>query len=1118
MSINPAQIVNDNQQSGLLNLHLRKNIRKNINNGINFSNVKASTNSNMLDLLALLEKQANAVRQSLNPDFVSNDFKVEFNKSNYNNNDIIFREYKEDNDEFDKKLLGSININDNVIKHQGRDNVISFGNINVDNKDINPGEINVTGSKASEFNFDNFMQSSNVIQKNLFNEQEQEQEKQRRLLEQQKLEKQRQLVEEQEKKKLQEQERLRQQQIEEEERKKKLKALEEQQERERAEQEERDHQEALRLQKLEEENYNKHKNKNKHVHNTIQDSEHDKDSQLQDNNSINNQEGDINNNNNNFNFEKNQQIFKDLNFDFEGVTNTNNNNNDNNNKSNHNDNNELSLNSIEIAEPIKPKPSKQQQQQPKPSKQQQQPKPSKQQQQPKPSKQQQQPKPNHFLQINPKNPTLLSSTDLTNALSYLEPQSKQEISKTLTNITTFQSKNKTTNPIKNVKKYTHISSFDSKEKVFGEDIPDFKRKVLINPIKSEWKKRLSFIKKRYFSGLINEEIEFQSAINNIEVSHTEYLDKNYNDRKDYLFQDIQLIPIEDIFIKDNMFPQDHPLNPLGTVESLDTFIEQYSLQNNIKSMNEALSMFTYWRNCLNDGNSFYRVVMFNLLQSLIVQCKVEDLKKIACEINLDKYKDLFDSHLIDSNVVMSILNAIITSLEHNKDKGKALMLLINSYSLKNRFFDLAIIIYYRQLCYDYLKMAYDVIRRNKNEEAKQSIINEESVLVLGKEPEHVMVMLLPYLFNVNLKVLWLNGTLVEHDSGVINLSDEKDETLPIIQMAYFFNSYYPLYSAKMKIIVELTEKKLPELKRVTYIDNDNTSTCGVCNCESKKVYLLQQHCMMCVECLNEHVNAMLAKRAFSLYKSKLNGIEYYSQHIHLKDDYYLTNREFMELYNNNYILNAVNDFILSSCFACNEHKALSELRVLKCKCRYCDVCLQIKCEKATKGYMVLNRYEMNTFEKMVCECNYEFNLNEAVKMINIADQQHKAQNAAIRMLEYVQTKCMNCTIDVRKQNEQGYQDIMAYTNVNIENENESELTKGIDYVDSEHVICLNCAGGLLSTKKNVFQNTIRCSICDKEHFVSFKIDTKKKSQMMKDDKKKMREDDGACCQTECNIF
>ena len=191
--------------------------------------------------------------------------------------------------------------------------------------------------------------------------------------------------------------------------------------------------------------------------------------------------------------------------------------------------------------------------------------------------------------------------------------------------------------------------------------------------------------------------------------------------------------------------------------------------------------------------------------------------------------------------------------------------------------------------------------------------------------------------------------------------------------------------------------------------------------------------------------------------------------------------------------------------------------MLKCKCRYCDVCLQIKCEKATKGYMVLNRYEMNTFEKMVCECNYEFNLNEAVKMINVADQQDKAQNAALRMLEYVQTKCMNCTIDVRKQNEQGYQDMMAYTNVRIENENEIEieLHKGIDYVDSEHVMCLNCAGGLLSTKKNVFQNTIRCSICDKEHFVSFKVDTKK---MTKEDKKKMREEDGACCQTECNIF
>ena len=330
------------------------------------------------------------------------------------------------------------------------------------------------------------------------------------------------------------------------------------------------------------------------------------------------------------NFAKNQQIFKQLNFDFDGVADDKENNNNS-----IADNNVLSLENIEISDQTKPQPNK---------------------------------RSKHFLEVSPKQPKTLSANDLNTALSYLKPSSKQELSKIITNISTFQTK-KNPKPVKNPQKYTHISSFDSKEKAFGEDIGDFKRKVLINPIHSEWKKRLSFINKRYFSGLSNEEIEFHNAINTITVTHTEFLENNYKQRKDYLFQDVQLIPIEEIFTNDKMLPHDHPLNPLGKVESLETFIEQYSLQHNIKSMDKALSMFSYWRNCLNDGNSFYRVVMFSLLQSLIVQCKVEDLKKIACEINLDKYKDLFDLNLIDSNIVMSIFKGIINSLEQNNDKG-----------------------------------------------------------------------------------------------------------------------------------------------------------------------------------------------------------------------------------------------------------------------------------------------------------------------------------------------------------------------------------------------------------------------------------------------------------------
>ena len=214
MSLNPEQIVNDNQnnQNGLLNLYLRKNKRKKNNNGTGSSNIKASNGNRMLDLLALLEQQANAVRQSLNPQFIDNDFNVQVSNNDINmivgsqrHRDAFGKNSRNDNDN---------DIIDNAVEHKARGNIISFGNSNIEDKAINPFEINATSAQASGFNFDNFVQSNEVIQKDLFDEQEQE--RQRQLLEQQELERQRELLEQQEREKqrqlLEQQERERERQ------------------------------------------------------------------------------------------------------------------------------------------------------------------------------------------------------------------------------------------------------------------------------------------------------------------------------------------------------------------------------------------------------------------------------------------------------------------------------------------------------------------------------------------------------------------------------------------------------------------------------------------------------------------------------------------------------------------------------------------------------------------------------------------------------------------------------------------------------------------------------------------------------------------------------------------
>jgi hypothetical protein len=629
-------------------------------------------------------------------------------------------------------------------------------------------------------------------------------------------------------------------------------------------------------------------------------------------------------------------------------------------------------------------------------------------------------------------------------------------------------------------------------------------KVLFNHFPVEWKKRMSFLNKKYFSGLCNSETAFQSAITAVKQPHSEFLTSNYTTNKDLLlFTNTTLLPINTVLSPSSLYPvDDYTECPIGQIESIETFLYTYSLYNNIKTVDKACSLFQYWRHCLNDGNSFYRAVMFSVLQSLIVQVKLSELKEIVCEMCLMKYKEVFTANGIDVVIVYSILSAIITALEVDNDKDKALTYLTQAYLMKENHFDLAMVVYYRQLCYEYLKETYEIIKQENNDkEVHKQLINVESVLVLGKEPEFVLVMLLPYIFNVNLKLIWIDGTPSNHNTGYVNLSDETTTTttFPVIYIGYFFSSYYPLYPLSSPY--NNNERAL-QLRKLTYISNER-SMCDVCKSHTLKVYLLCKRCYMCMECLNAQVNAVLSKRAVNLYKNKYNGFEYSTQPIPLKGNYSLSNREFMELYSDNYILNTLNEFICGLCFSCFENKDKHELNVLNCSCRYCKTCLQIKIEKATKGLYVLNQYERSNFEKMICECNNDFNIEEAITLVHVVDKEMKVTAAKERMRTYVQTKCALCGNDVHNCCE----DTPTPTPTMKDCVNHHVITiKGEDGVDSEHLICENC---MKTTTQVHGNNTLMCVICDKEHVVD--------GDTLMSPRKRMKSENGGCCNDKCII-
>ena len=854
----------------------------------------------------------------------------------------------------------------------------------------------------------------------------------------------------------------------EEEEKEKLKIIQEQEERKRIEKISKQKQEKLRQQQEEQERQKKLKEQekikqNKKFRQSLREHKKEEDIKEEDNEDEDEDKDKHQNESQTFldNFDQKQSLLNQLDFNFEGVTNDN----------NININNTTNPNNIELKESL--------------------------------------PTTNLPLQITHLNPTSFPSTEqITASLSSLKLSSKQTLSKIIQTLNTFQASS--SSPPDNPNSFTFISSFNS----------NIQTKIFSSQHSIEHKKRLSFINKKYFSGLHNEELPFQNAINSIPTTHLDQLKTIYTEHKRNMFKNINITSTEQLFTKSSMLSPHHPMIPISQLESVETFIHQYSLLQNIKTANKAITLFTHWRYCLNDGNSFYRVVMFNYLQSLIADCNIEYLKQIICEISLDKYKDIFNKYSINIHTVFSVFKGICDLLESNTDKTKAMNVMLNGYTLVKGDFDLAMIVYCRQLCYEYLKMVYDIIRSGNDEEAKGNTINEESVIMLGKEPEFVLILLIPYLFNVNLKIFWIDGAINEHEHNCIDLSNNNIDSLPLIFLGYFFNSYYPLYSNKMKPILNISKTKLLPLRSFTYIERKAT-TCNTCNAKSNKVYLLQQQCYMCIECLNKHINTVIAKRSSCIYKSKFNGVEYYSQPIHLKGESYITNREFMELYERNDMLNAIHDVVMSSCFSCNEHKGDVNLKVLKCKCRYCDDCLYSKCQKATKGLWALNEYELNTFEKAKCECNEIFNIDEASKYVRGNDREDNITKAKKRMIKYVQTKCICCRSEVRVKEGEEFKDVMEYCVVTVENDNEGGNNSYINY---EHVICRKCAEDKTrDMKKNVWQNSLQCEICNKEHFVKFVFDDKLKGSMYSkegsiNERKTLKKTDGACCEVGCFMF
>ena len=602
--------------------------------------------------------------------------------------------------------------------------------------------------------------------------------------------------------------------------------------------------------------------------------------------------------------------------------------------------------------------------------------------------------------------------------------------------------------------YPSITKLDTEEKNLKEKIPDFEKILKKEKLTLDDK-----IKKYYSEDDAFEEdqeskkvTELLSEIMNIpNETHMDILQKNFEKEKLKNLPDIEgLDNLEDLeyklFEKDEFYPEGYSV--ISNLENLQTWI--YKFRNIAEEkpfiMVNALRYFNHWRMCLNDGNSFYRVNMFSLLEHCIIQKDLEFFSYILNDISSDNFIEYYKEKKIEYEKPFIILSAILSLTQDNLEE-KAHEYLLKAYNLKNGCFDMLMIIYLKKVLCDFGKEINKLLDEKKKSEEKVELIEEakidiEQIENLYLDPPKINIFyMFGQLFNINIKLYLLGGKFLEPINLLKNVDDM--ENTPTFIFGYFFSSYHILYSPdadnENEIFKKIVENDNPKLSKLTHILKEYKK-CDICFKETNHAVFLKKKFIVCIPCLLPHIEKTIKARASNFFDDKCLGQEYYSRAIHLQDDFYLDDFDYMELVEENNIINKIySNHKGNKCTNCEKIKSDEiELITLECKCAYCQDCFKDIIMKMTKdqGYLLPCEVDMlkNVFK---CDCGKKYTYNDFEKLYDVDDEQK--EKAKERLSLYKDNYCIICLKNLIQEDD--------VKKIKIKKEMED---------DKDHFICNNC--------------------------------------------------------------
>ena len=649
--------------------------------------------------------------------------------------------------------------------------------------------------------------------------------------------------------------------------------------------------------------------------------------------------------------------------------------------------------------------------------------------------------------------------------------------------------------ISNIDEYITLKNLNSEEKALDEIVPEFDELILKNEKKDVIETKKNFlIKKKHIQLNIQEGQDYSQFFGDLKVSHPELMQKNYNEEK--LKSTLKRRPDfeEKIF---NKLIFDEINSPIGPVENIETFSQKYNLEKEDIKQNFD-SNFKKWRKILGDGNSFYRIIMFSLLEAYIFNKTLEELKYLLYDIIEEENIIIYEEKKIDVEVCSGVLAEILFLME-NENSIKAYEILVKAYSLKDGSFDKLLVTYIRHLLAIYTENAKELL----SDEEKKNIINTNifnSYYIESSniEPTFLNICCFPYLFDVKINLIYLQGDLDSPEQRSINLVGEEGD-YPYINIGFFYSSYHKLYPTNFELNYNCTLPMPKTTRTFSTLILKEFRPCEECKSEKEHILFLEKKFIVCKNCLEFFLSKICNFRSDSFERDGFFGVEYYTRPIKLQGSYYIDDYEIIELLDNNILATLISKYAGIVCESC--HKKDENILELKCGCEFCKKCLTDKFLNITKGLRVLNDFEKKQLKNTKCSCGKPFDIETCLKLIN--KNEKDKTDALKRLKKYVQTLCLLCNKELREEGtkEGDFKDVdedVNYKKIKMKKMNgegpEAEI------YESDHLICDECYSHYLKrkieinddddeeneeeTKDGVIdieKETINCSICCRKH-------------------------------------